>query len=273
MTEQLSTTPARHAFRTFLIALALFLLFAFAVQATEISLERALVLGRQESFLRVLRLLADPDILRTDAETGRIVLSEASRTTLDGIVETILMALMATTVGTALAVPVSFLAARNLMIAVSAPLAAIMAALAAAPIGGWLGWQVFNPLVAFSAQAGEEVTIGIGAMIVAALLIWPVLRLGPPVLADSRQSPQVLVLSIIRLAAAVLLFFFSLGVLAHLGLAAGARLAAALGPFGFLGNAVFVVSDFMRLTLPALMAFVGAVITASLGSRYGQEAV
>lgn len=273
MTEQLSTTPARHAFRTFLIALALFLLFAFAVQATEISLERALVLGRQESFLRVLRLLADPDILRIDAETGRIVLSEASRTTLDGIVETILMALMATTVGTALAVPVSFLAARNLMITVSAPLAAIMTALAAVPIGGWLGWQIFSPLMTLSARAGEEVMIGIGAIIVAAVLTWPVLRLGPPVLTDTRQSRGTLALSIIRLAVAVLLFFFSLGVLAHLGLAAGVWLVATLRPIRFLGNAVFVVSDLLRLTLPALMAFVGAMIAASLGSRYGQEAV
>ena len=269
----LSTTPARHALRTFFIALALFLLYAFSVQATEISLERALDPGRQEGFVRVLRLLADPDILRVDAESGRISLSEATELTFDGIIETIFMALMATTIGTALAIPVSFLAARNLMINVRAPLAAIMTSLVAIPIGGWLGWQVFDTLMAFSAQASEEVVTGIGAVVIAGVLAWPVLRLGPPVLTDRGQSPGALLVSVIRLAVTVLLFFFSLGVLAHLGLAAGAWLEVALGPFAFLGNFVFVVSNLVRLTLPVLMAFVGAVIGASLGSRYGQEAV
>ena len=273
MAEQLRTTPARHALRTLVIAVALFLLYAFSVQATEISLETALNPGRQESFLRVLRLLADPDFLTVDAESGRIGLSEATEITLDRIVETIFMALMATTIGTVLAVPVSFLAARNLMINVSAPLAAIMMALIAIPIGGWVGWQIFSRLMALSAQASAEVTIGIGALIAAAVLAWLVPRLGPPLLTDSGQSRGALVFSFIRLAVVVLLFFFSLGVLAHLGLAAGTRLEATLGPFAFLGNFVFVVSNLVRLTLPLLTAFVAMVMATSLGSRYGQEAV
>ena len=66
-------------------------------------------------------------------------LRAASRITLERIVETILMALMASTLGTILAIPISFLAARNLMVNVGTPLAAIMLAVILAPVGGWVG--------------------------------------------------------------------------------------------------------------------------------------
>jgi phosphonate ABC transporter permease subunit PhnE len=76
-----------------------------------------------------------------------------------------------------------------------------------------------------------------------------------------------------RLVLALVLVIFGLGLLAQLGLIAGDWLEQNLGPFGFLGNFIFVLSDVLRLLLPALVAFFSAVIAASYASRYGQEAV
>lgn len=198
--------------------------------------------------------------------------SAASRITFDRIVETILMALMASTIGTILAVPISFIAARNLMVNTNAPLAAVAGAIAAIPVGGWLGNQVATRVVIVAEQVSNQLMIGVGAFVLAAVLTWPILRLGPP-LGQEGKSPGLWALSAVRILVAILLALFSLGVLAHLGLVAGDWLQERLGFFGFLGNFVFVLSDFMRLTLPMLTAFVGGLVAASYGHRYGQEAV
>jgi len=271
MTHRQQNKPGWHALRTFLIALAIFLLYAFAVQATEINLEKPLNPGRQETFVRVLRQLADPDIL--SVTDGRIVFSEASKVTLVRIVETVFMALMASTIGTVLAVPVSFLAARNLMENVTAPLASFMTALVALPIGGWIGGKVSAWLISLSAQAGNSTFLGLVALVAAVVLAWAVSHLGSPILRDKWESPGQVIVAAVRLVLTLMLAFFALGVLAHLGLEAGQWLEKQLGPLGFLGNFVFVLSDMIRLTLPAMIALLGALIAASFGSRYGQEAI
>src|SRR5690606_33188473 len=70
---------------------------------------------------------------------------------LDKIVETILMALMASTIGTLISIPLSFVAARNLMQNVKAPIASIMSGLILLPIFGggayWLGQLLVGPLL------------------------------------------------------------------------------------------------------------------------------
>jgi phosphonate ABC transporter permease subunit PhnE len=273
MREQRRSNPFRSAITTFFVVLTIVVLYAIAVQETEINLQRALEPGRQESVVRVLRLLADPDILAVDEETGAIVPSETTLITLERIVETILMALLASIIGTLLAIPVSFIAARNLMAGVSAPLAAIMASLAALPVGGWLAGKAAGSLVALSAEISQQGMMGLGALALTAVLIWPVLRAGPPILSDKRRPRGVITLSVLRLIAAALLFLFGLGLLAHLGLVAGRWLQAQLDAFDFIGNSIYVMADFVRVALPGLTALLVALIAASLGSRYGQEAV
>jgi phosphonate ABC transporter permease subunit PhnE len=199
-------------------------------------------------------------------------LSEASQEGLRRIVETILMALMASTIGTILAVPVSFMAARNLMSDVNAPLAAIMAALAAFPIGGAAGWFVARQFVNLSTRLGEQAILGVGVLLVAAVLTWLVLRQGQSGAAgegDNRSTA----LAWLRTAVIVALFLFILALLAQLGLGAGAWLEDRLASLSFLGNFIYVLSDFTRLALPLLAGTVFGLATASWGSYYGQEAV
>jgi len=212
-----------------------------------------------------------PDIRETD-ETQRIEVVEvtgrrlegfsaASQVTLDRIVETILMALMASTVGIMLAIPISFLAARNLMEEVNLPLAAISAALLTMPFGWFIGQQIETALVDLSAQLTENALIGTAVAIVVAAVIPFTIRLGPSVMGEGRSGA-----GIIRVAMTVsllLLAIFGLGVVAHLGIQAGQWLDPRLGIFGFLGNFLFVLSDLTRVLLPYILGFVGALAAAA----------
>lgn len=265
------TDSLRNALRIFLITVVLIVVYAFTVQAIDISLEKPLDAERQEAFIRVLRLLADPDIL-TRNDAGQLVFSDAMIITAERIVETIFMALMATTVGTALAVPVSFLAARNLMEPVTSPLAAIMSAIIALPIGFFAANRLTMLLIGWAEPLAANPLIGLVMVAVTAVAIWILFRVGPS-LTNPRQTRRDQQIAGLKLIPVILLAVFGLGILAFMGLEAGEWLEDQLGPLGFLGNFIFVLSDFIRLLLPAALGLLGGLIAVTYGSRYGQEAV
>jgi phosphonate ABC transporter permease subunit PhnE len=76
-----------------------------------------------------------------------------------------------------------------------------------------------------------------------------------------------------RLFIALLLSILLLAVVAQLGITVGLWLDANLGILSFVGNFIFVISDFLRVFLPALVGFIVALVAASYASRYGQEAM
>jgi phosphonate ABC transporter permease subunit PhnE len=88
--------------------------------------------------------------------------SETTMEALDKILETVLMALMASTVGTLLAIPISFMAARNLMADVKLPLAAVMIAVLLAPLAGGLGWWLVQQAMNASGLSG--VVLGLAGL-------------------------------------------------------------------------------------------------------------
>ncbi len=200
-------------------------------------------------------------------------ISSTTQETLARILETILMALMASTLGTILAIPISFLGARNLMISVGSPLAAIMSALIVLPFGAAIGWQFSQIFIAFSEPAGDQPLLGLIAFLVTAGFIWLLLRLKPPIFGQEEPSAGLKIQWGIRVVLVALLSILGLAVLARLGIAAGLWLDQNLGFLGFIGNFIFVLSDLLRVLLPTLVAFVIALLAASYANRYGQEAV
>lgn len=78
-------------------------------------------------------------------------LSDTTYEALDKIVETVLMALIASTIGTLISIPLSFVAARNLMQNVKTPITSIMIGIILFPILGglafWLGQLLIGPLL------------------------------------------------------------------------------------------------------------------------------
>lgn len=200
-------------------------------------------------------------------------LSSTTAETFSRIIETILMALMASTIGTILAVPISFLGARNLMSNVGAPLAAIMAAVVALPVGWFAGWQVGALLSLVAERLTTPLMLGLAPLLLAGGGIWVVVRWGGALMGATAAGAKRPWATAVQTIAIALLGFLALGVLARFGLVFGAWLDGVLGLFGFIGNFIYVISDFVWVFLTALVALLGALTAASYANRYGQEAV
>jgi phosphonate ABC transporter permease subunit PhnE len=114
---------------------------------------------------------------------------------------------------------------------------------------------------------------GLGALILAAVLVWPLIGFGSPLFSHKQPSTAVKILRAILLLAAILLVLFSVVVLAQLGVGLGHWLRLNLGLLGFLGSFVFIISDLLRLLFAGTLALVGAAIALSLGNRYGEETI
>ncbi len=224
-----------------------------------------------------------PDIRPTDEpqlieveetwKTGIKGPSETLRITFEKIIETIFLALIATFVGMILAVPISFLAARNLMENVNAPIAAIALAIILIPIGWFIGSTVTRWLVDLAGNTFGQPVLGIGVAIIAGLLSWLLLRFGPPVFSDEPQPMVRQVVSMMRLLLSTMLAFFAIAVLANQGIAFGLWLEGLVPWFSFMGNFIYLVSDAVRVLSPGIVGFFVALIAASFGSKYGQEVV
>jgi phosphonate ABC transporter permease subunit PhnE len=273
MSELTTRKAGRNLIRTMAIVLVIVLVYAIAVTRTDISLVKPLDPERQGNFMRVLRLLADPDLITRDDTTGNLVLSETTKLTYFAIIETIFMALMASTIGTILAIPISFLAARNLMTPITAPLAALMSALLAAGAGGAAGFLIARWLSMLAETATGNLLVGLVVFVAAAVAVWLVMKLGRSLLHQQEATGSATYIATLRLLLALMLLTFAIAVLAQISVEAGLWLKQNLGPFGFLGNFIYVLADALYLFMPAVVALLAALVAASYGSRYGQEAV
>jgi phosphonate ABC transporter permease subunit PhnE len=224
-----------------------------------------------------------PDIRPTD-EPQRIEVEEKWKTGIKGpsatlkitfekIIETIFLALIATFAGTLLAVPISFLAARNLMENVNAPIASVAAAIIAIPIGWIIGSQVTRLLLDLAERTFGQPLLGLGLAFIAALLAWLLLRIGPPIFTDEPQPLSRQIVSLVRLIFSSMLAFLTIAILANQGVVLGAWLEKQLPSVSFIGNFIFILSDAVRVLSPMVVGFLLALIAASFGSKYGQELV
>jgi phosphonate ABC transporter permease subunit PhnE len=198
-------------------------------------------------------------------------LSDTTLETFDLILITILMALMASTLGSILAIPISFLGARNLMADVGAPPAALMAAIIALPIGAFLGLFVGRQISSLVDQITGNLWIGFIAFTIVVSVAWSLMRFAMP--RTSTQSARATSTSTVLTLIVILLLIIGIGLLAVLGMTAGDWLQANLGFLGFIGNFVAVISELTRVLLAIMVAAIRGIVAASYASRYGQEAV
>ena len=115
------------------------------------------------------RVSEEPQAVRAVVRirSGLPMPSQTLKDTLEKIIETIFLALIATTFGTLLAVPISFLAARNLMSHVVSPFGSLMASLLLAPVG----WAVGATLVGWIRQRVADLGDSAGLLVLLILFI------------------------------------------------------------------------------------------------------
>lgn len=196
--------------------------------------------------------------------------TQTAHDTWDKIVETVFLALLATVFGTALAIPLSFMAARNLMKTVKSPLTSISLSTLGWPIGILIGFIVVRWVGDVSASIGSNAWINLAGIIVSPVLMVFGLRWALPQEESIRPSQSVQITRMIVLAASVLIGFYGLFQLATLTMSVGQSLQASLGSFGFLGYFLFQMGDIIAIITPALGGLAAGGTLSSILGRLGQ---
>lgn len=212
--------------------------------------------------LRKGRTSEEPQKVRAivNRRSGLPAPSVAVYDTIAKIIETVFLALIATTLGTLLSIPVSFLAARNLMVQVTSSLGSLVTLLVVAPVGWFLGAWLFGFMGGLGVRliSGEGLTTGL-------LLIGPVLLLAAVHTAARSQNNWWNLTrhySLVALGALVVALVW--GLVAGVGQLLGLGLADVLGPLDFLGEFLFTISDALEIFLPFIGAITGMSILVSI---------
>ena len=239
-------------------------------KAVELPLIREIVRpDTQGNFSQTVKLRRDrtseePQLVRAvvNQTSGLPAPSVAVYETIAKIIETIFLALIATTLGTILSIPISFLSARNLMIQITSTFGSWVTLIVAVPLGWWVGSWLFGTLgggLANLITGGDESTALI--LLAPALLFLTVqVAAGRPRQPDWPGMMRGYGLGLLTLVGVALV----LGVVGGVGLRLGQAMEAVLGNFAFLGNFLSVISDSLIIFLPFIGGIVGAFTLASL---------
>jgi phosphonate ABC transporter permease subunit PhnE len=207
----------------------------------------------------------------TRRNVGSPHLTQTAIDTWDKIIETVFLALLATTLGTALAVPASFLAARNLMKDIHATVASVALWVLAIPAGAWIGAMVARSIVTLGTRlsaphslALASTVIGLGAAL--GLFRWAM----PPEETRTTPPPWLRAARLVTLLVAGVAFLIGLHLLAGLAEAFGLEAQAHLGGLGFLGGFVSAVGAILGALVTPFGALVGAGVLASAVGRLGR---
>jgi phosphonate ABC transporter permease subunit PhnE len=196
--------------------------------------------------------------------------TETAKITWDKIVETVFLALLATTLGTLLAIPLSFIAARNLMKSVRSPLASIALSIIGWPLGIAIGYLVVSRIGQVAAST-TSLPMNLASVIIAPVIPWFLFRWATPQEEIRLPSPGIRVARLVALFVAVLVGLFWLFQLAQLTGTVSLSIRDALGPAGFLATFLFQVSNILRVITPAIGALTAGGVLSSVLSRMGQQ--
>ncbi len=206
--------------------------------------------------------------------TGRIPvgaphISEAALVTWEKIIETVFLALLATTAGTIFSIPISFMAARNLMSDVKSPLSSIATSLIGWPLGLFAGLQVTNLLISLLFGL-NNLLIELGGLALcgaaAFLLVRRVLL--------SEDETQSLMAKLSKVLVTLLVIVLALLAVIFLGkalLIIGQSLVEPLGRFGFLGQATYIVGDIILMFIPIFAALAAGGFIGGMLGKFGQN--
>ncbi len=194
-----------------------------------------------------------------------------AKVTWEKIIETVFLALLATTLGTILAIPLSFIAARNLMKPVRSPLTSVALSLLGWPLGIAVGFLVVNRIGSLSAAVASSLPANLLGVIIAPSLFWLAFRWAMPQEETKVPSPALRLVRLLVLIVGVLFGFFALFQLAELTTSISLWLRPLLGPAGFMATFLFQVSDILRITTPVLGALATGAVVGSTLSRIGQR--
>ena len=214
--------------------------------------------------------IAEAQAIRATVRTnvGAPKWSKNAIATWDKIIETIFIALLATTIGTLIAIPTSFVAARNLMVENTSPLTSVAFSIIGWLIGIWAGAQITQWLMALFNPIVENLLLSLVGAILSFGLLFAVLRWS--ISADDteklglgKQIASILGTAVFGIAS-LILFGISFR-------AIGAALIEPLGALGFLANFMFQIGEIIVMLTPGIVAIFFGAFVGSMLSKIGQK--
>lgn len=205
----------------------------------------------------------------TSKNVGEPRFTRTAIETWDKIIETVFLALLATTLGTLLAVPLSFFAARNLMKDVTSPIIVVSLNLIAIPIGivlGGTGATWMRDLSNLLAVNGWVILLSIivGSGIAYGLFKWAV----PPEELEPPTSKTRFIRSL-TLVLTALVGVFVLFMVSKLMIIIGTSASVNLGGFGFLGSFFADLGDILGMIMVIVTALLGAGVLSGISGKAG----
>lgn len=206
----------------------------------------------------------------TRMTVGLPAISQTAIDTWEKIVETVFLALLATTLGTALAVPLSFFAAKNLMKNIRTPILAAALNILLIPVGLYVGALCAGWLQKLTPMIAPTPLINLVEMIVLGLAAYFGIKWALPPEDEPNVKLGLKIARIVVMVLAAAAFISALFMLSNLMILAGGFLSARLGAFGFLGTFVADIGDILGMTLVVIVAMSVAGIFGSLAGRLGK---
>jgi len=197
--------------------------------------------------------------------------TQTAHDTWEKIIETVFLALLATTFGTFLAIPLSFIAARNLMKPVKSPLASISLSILGWPMGIGIGYIIVSWVDELGMPFAKNIPINLISIVITATIAWIGIRWALPQEETSKPSKSLQIARLGVLFLAVLVGFYSLFQLANLSKNLGLMAVHAWGSLAFLGNFFFQVGDIVSIITPALGSLAAGAALSNFLSRLGQQ--
>ncbi len=206
----------------------------------------------------------------TRRNVGSPQLTKTAYDTWDKIVETVFLALLATTLGVLFAIPLSFFAARNLMKDVSSSLLSMSLSILLIPVGLLVGFQVAGWSFQVSQALTGTMLMAFSGSVVSPVLVWLGIRWALPAQEVRQPALNTRIARLAVMAVAAFLFILFLYLLSFLLLTWGSALEGALGSFGFLGRFVRDLGDILNTVVRVVVALGFAGLLNSLAGRWGE---
>jgi phosphonate ABC transporter permease subunit PhnE len=198
-------------------------------------------------------------------------LSQTAIDTWDKIIETVFLALLATTFGIIFAVPVSFMAARNIMRDITLPMSGLSLTVIGWPVGIWLAGTIAGWLGELSKLITGNLWLSLTGVAISGVLIWLIARWALPQEEVTVPRLSMRMARSLGLFIVVLLAIFTLYLIASLAITAGKAFSREPGFVGMMASFVENLGVILQLLIAIIAAMIGGGVVSNFLSRLGRQ--
>ena len=207
----------------------------------------------------------------TRQKVGQPHFSQNAIDTWGKIIETIFLALLATSFGIIFAIPVSFLAARNLMKDITTTTSSLALSLLGWPVGIAIGATVSKWVGLQSEKFSQSNLMMLFGILVNGLILYGLVRLSISQEEERLPRPAIRLVRFLAMLVASLAGIMALFLFSSLAISIGGTLAIRPGLLGLFGAFAENLGEILNLIIVSVVALAGGGITSSSFSRFGKQ--